>query len=396
MSALDAVYGIQEWSGHATPLLGPFAQHSETLPTFGAPPPELQLRALLKETGFTITQLSAATRRLYGHSTSFFIPTTFLYKARAGITPHLYQIAALSGITGISFWQCMRTCGLDAQLISTVQLRLRRNQTVLLPPPIPVQTGNYCQFAKIGRADAEALPELSPDSIIGVNASCVNHLPPAVDQQSTVWLIEHERGIACCHLESAGRDHVRVLPSRPPFWGWPLEIGREIRILGEVDVDGLAGRGSPDPCAPHEWTSPPIYNCPSTFSRLLQVSRSRAGLTFRAAHDLSIQASHFLGPDYAIGIGALCDYEATDLLPRHVAKIFALCIIYCIDFKSVLQTVGIRILDSGKAQIDCSRSFDSRHHFLGKRRTVQVGIANTTLGRTQSIESVRDVHPHLG
>jgi hypothetical protein len=382
MSVLDAVCGIQEW--YATPLQGALAPHSNTLPRFGAPLPELQLRALLKEAGLTITQLSAATHRLYGHSTSFFIPTTFLYKIRAGITPHLYQLAALSGITGISFWQCMRTCGLDAQLISTAQLCLQRNQTVLLPPPIPVQKGIYCQFAKIGRSDAEALPELSPDSVMRVNASYANYVPPPVGQQSKVWLIEHERGIACCHLETAGKDHVRVLPSRPPFWRWPLEINREIRILGEVEVHGRAGRISPEPRSPHARASVPISDCRSTFSRLLQASRSRAGLTFRAAHDLSIQASHLLGPDYAVGTGALCDYEASDLLPRHVAKLFALCIIYCMDFMAVLHTAGIRILDSGEAQIDCSRSFDSRHYLFEKRHTVPVEITNTTLARTQS------------
>jgi len=384
MSALGAVCGIQEWPGHATPLLGAFALHSETLPRFGAPPAELQLRALLKRTGLSITQLSVATRRLYGGSTSFFIPATFLYKVRAGITPHLCQLAALSHVTGIPFWECMRTCGLDVQLISTVQLCLQRSQTVLLPRPLPVHTHQYCQFAKIGRTDSQALPELSAGSIMRVNSTCMNCMPPAVGQKSKVWLIEHERGIACCHLEAAGRDHVRVLPSRPPFWAWPLEINREIRILGEVDVNGLAERGSPDRCSPDAPTSPLTHNCRLTFSRLLKSSRSRVGLTFRAAHDLSIQASRLLGSDYAIGIGALCDYEATDVLPRHMAKIFALCMIYCIDFMAVLQTVGIRILDSGETQIDCSRSFDSHQYLLGGRPPARFGISNTTLGRTQS------------
>ena len=361
MNASSAVRSVQGWSGGAAFLPCPRAPILATTPRFGGLSPDLRLKALLKRAGVTITQVSAATRRLYGHSTSFFIPATFLYKIRAGITPHVCQLAALSHITGISFWQCMWTCGPDVRVIPTVQLRLQRNETVLLSPGPAVQTGNYCQLAKIGRADSEALPELSPNSIMCVNAARKKYVPPEVDQQSRIWLIEHERGLACCHLEKAGKDHVRVLPSRPPFWAWPLQLDREIRILGEVDVHCRSGNRPADPSTTRTWHS---VACRSSFSRLLRTSRSRAGLTFRAAHDLSIQVSHVLGSDYAIGIGALSDYEASDLLPRHITKIFALCIVYCMDFMAVLRTVGIHILDSGEAQIDTSPSLESSYQAL--------------------------------
>src|ERR1700704_3472129 len=51
---------------------------------------------ILRTSGYTVAQLSARTRIQYGTGSPYFIPTTFLYKLRSGVTPHICQIAALS------------------------------------------------------------------------------------------------------------------------------------------------------------------------------------------------------------------------------------------------------------------------------------------------------------
>lgn len=82
---------------------------------------------------------------------------------------------------------------------------------------------------------------------------------------------------------------------------------------------------------------------------MLRVSRSRTGLTLRAAHEMTVLIARLLGnSDYGIALGQLSDYEATNKLPRHVAKIMSLCIIYGIDPWELLEVSGIDIDDSDK------------------------------------------------
>jgi hypothetical protein len=54
---------------------------------------------------------------------------------------------------------------------------------------------------------------------------------------------------------------------------------------------------------------------------------------------------------YGIALGLLSDYEATNRLPRHVAKIMSLCITYGIDPFELVGTGGIQIDDSGKTPL---------------------------------------------
>jgi len=89
-----------------------------------------------------------------------------------------------------------------------------------------------------------------------------------------------------------------------------------------------------------------------SFSDLLRASHLRTGLTFRAAHVLTEEIAHILADrSYAISLGLLSDYEAMDRLPRHIAKIISLCIIYCIDFRELMETTGLNIDDSSKMPI---------------------------------------------
>src|SRR5437868_14065640 len=144
------------WSGESTPALTSVAPYPDALPSFSGS--ELRLKALLKEAGFTVKLVSATSARFYGRSSSFFIPGAFLYKLRAGISPHVCQLAALSRITGISFWRCMQPRGPDAAIVSSLLLRIQRVQTVLLPVPLPHQINARSRFAQIDVHDTPVLP----------------------------------------------------------------------------------------------------------------------------------------------------------------------------------------------------------------------------------------------
>ena len=76
------------------------------------------IRNVLARCGYTVTQLSAATRRRHGSKSPYFIPVTFLYKVRSGVTPHVCQIAALSESTGYRFADWLRMFGFDLRQVS--------------------------------------------------------------------------------------------------------------------------------------------------------------------------------------------------------------------------------------------------------------------------------------
>ena len=142
------------------------------------------VRNILARCGYTVTQLSAATRRRYGSRSPFFIPATFLYKIKRGITPHVCQVVALSESTGYRFADWLRMFGFDLRQVPRLQMRLHTERTVLItpdeewsqpsPPPLPYYdgvgsaftraqaenwngSGRYL-FARIGTADALVCP----------------------------------------------------------------------------------------------------------------------------------------------------------------------------------------------------------------------------------------------
>ena len=89
---------------------------------------------ILRHSGQTVTQLSIVTGQRYGSGSPYFIPPTFLYKLRSGVTPHICQIAALSQCTGYRFLDWMRLLGFDLHQIPRLQVQLHPERTVLITP----------------------------------------------------------------------------------------------------------------------------------------------------------------------------------------------------------------------------------------------------------------------
>lgn len=341
------------------------------------------IRSILRQGGHNVTQLSAATGRRYGTRSPYFIPAAFLYKLRSGITPHVCQILALSESTGYCFVDWLRIFGFDLHQIPRLQMQLHTEQTVLITPsdgcpgwlqPGPsspyetvrrsslfsnLRSGPASRrylFAKIGTRDQLLRPRLLPGSVVRVDRRYTRRIPGVDDgsREGSVFLVEQSSGLTCCQVRWIDDRQIVLLPNRPPWGRWPLRVPTEARILGLVDLDPpptksaqFQPRAVPTPWEPI--FSPHRAEPRMKFSELLRISRRRTGLTLRAAHRLTRTTAHVLGSrEYGIALGLLSDYEAMDKLPRHIAKIFSLCIIYCIDFHELLAAAGVQVDDSAR------------------------------------------------
>ena len=195
------------------------------------------IKNILSQAGYTIAQLSASTGRRYGIRSPFFIPPTFLYKLRSGVTPHICQIVALSDCTGYRFVDWMKICGFDLQQIPRLQLRLHSERTVLITPTEfdhgslrsrPSGFGEESSFssssiasrmefrlhgmgqydhrryllAKVGRRDALIYPQLMPGAIVRADRWFRQwiHGADLASMPDLLWLVELPGGLTCCHV----------------------------------------------------------------------------------------------------------------------------------------------------------------------------------------------------
>jgi transcriptional regulator with XRE-family HTH domain len=335
-----------------------------------------QIKQILRQARLTMAQVSAVTGIRYGKKTPYFVPVTFLYKQKRGITPHICQVVALSEVTGYSFANWMGVFGFDLKLILALQLKIHTERTVLVTPGRSVTSCGSSHvdwnaklqkahrrylFARIGNHDAVVYPRLIPGSIVRVDRCYSPRVLDGSSADNPLWLVEHSGGLTCCHVKRVGSQHIILLPNRPPWSAWPLCLSREVQVLGLVDLVlrprqsmQFDGRCVAKHSAPS--TMPLCRNSRVSFSNLLRVSRSRAGLTLRAAHEMTMMVARLLGNrDFGIALGQLSDYEAMDKLPRHVAKIMSLCIVYSIDPWELMNAAGIRLDESQQAaRFECA------------------------------------------
>lgn len=263
----------------------------------------------------------------------------------------------------------MKICGFDLQLILALQLRLQSERTSILisgdairaryhvisSPNDLLEKPSGHIFAKVGTRDAVLYPRVVPGSIVRVDCTCCPPVHQMGAADPRIWLVEHASGLTCCQIKRIDADHVILLPNCPPLSPWPLRLSRDARILGMVDLELRRRRVAPNrPMGSRnvrETVPPmlPVCSGGSGISRLIRSSRSRAGLTLRAAHQMTMRIASLLeNPEYGIALGLLSDYEAMNKLPRHVAKIISLSAVYSINPFELLQASGIHINDSEK------------------------------------------------
>jgi hypothetical protein len=345
-----------------------------------------RIKCAFKNTGLTMARLSALTAHQYGRASPYFVPPTFLYKLATGVTPHVCQIAALSVFTSYRFTDWMTAFGFDLAQIPRLQVKLHRNYTVLLTPiekeiqeriSSEVTASGFAGwhtsarregksvgsvspyiYAKIGTTDMSAFPELLPGSVIRVDSHRNYCGLFSVDaSRGPICLVEHLGGLTCCRVKRLDDRHVLLLSNHSVQPSFPLRLGPEVRILGVID-GALAPRHATRTLEDNSRSvieRSVLDRDPRNVSRLsalLRSSRQRSRLTFRTAHEISLQIARAMkDKHYAIAVGLLSDYEAIDRPSRHMAKIMTLCILYGIDFFQYLRCAEIVYDDSPRSSL---------------------------------------------
>ena len=356
------------------------------------PPIDLRARAakikcVLKNSGLTLSQLSALTSDRYGKASPYFLPPTFLYKLATGVTPHVCQIAALSVATRHRLTDWMTTFGFDLALIPRLQVRLHRERTVLVTPVETETHGAGSRptaifptaradapprsaatprtkldepylYARIGTANNLTFPELLPGSIVRVDTRNKGFARFSADANSgPIYLVERVGGLTCCRVKRLNDRHILLLSPQSVQSSFPLKLDEEARILGRIDAELRPSHvARVSGCADDSGITASLLRRDSQSAprlcALLQSARERSGLTFRLAHNISISIAETLhDKHYAISIGLLSDYEAVDTPPRHTAKILTLCILYGIDFFQYLQCADIHYDEPWKSSM---------------------------------------------
>jgi hypothetical protein len=216
-------------------------------------------------------------------------------------------------------------------------------------------------YARVGERDLYALPYFVPGSIVRVNARTVEEQPLGHNSngEGPFFLIEHDFGPSCSRLIRLGKDRVLLHCPQRPCAERELHIGRDARILGMIDAEirpVVPGHHSGRVVAKAEVSGNPQLEHPpgeqTSLKGLLRHSRMSLGLSFREASSISRWIADTLSDElYFSAASTLSDYEALSVLPRHIHKIFTLCLLYRIGFEQLLRASGFPLGRAGSQPI---------------------------------------------
>ena len=358
-----------------------------------------RVKAILASKGLTLYQVSQRTRSLYGRSSPCFLPHNLYYDLGLGtFSPSLHQLFALSRISDCRFNDWLRVFGFNPEDIARLQVLLRSRRTLLLdsslddpeswvlwfrnkpgnvPAPataplrqlldFPVSRRldslskgkkNTFLYAKIGREDAFAFPDLLPGSIVRANTRLAKAIFPSLNGKASecFFLIEHANGLCCCRLQALGKNRIMPLSTQLPYAQVELQLHDDVKILGLVDFEIRPLLELEQPDVPKElaeyWRPPRLAPEKAKLSHLLRSTRLKMGLSFRDVSAMSRRIAAELGDEqYFAAPGSLSDYEARDTSPRHIHKAITLCVVYGLHFSTFLKSIGLRLEEAGKEPI---------------------------------------------
>lgn len=357
-----------------------------------------RVRSILRSKHLTLSKVSLLSAAPFGSSSRYFVPHTLYHDLRLGtFSPSLHQVFALSQISGYRFFDWLRVLGCDFEAIPRLQVLLPSKRTILLDaslvdangwipwfrsrprvasvPPIaplgqlleitahkrlrilPEIVNRGFLYARIGRQDAMAFPDLIPGSIVRVNPKLSNgHIPKSDGASSSqVFLIEHDRGIFCCRLRVVGRGTIVPIGTSLSYAQVELTIPREARILGVVDLEIRPMLRAEQPEVPRDlgrhWKPRPLVT-DKEFGQLLRTSRAKLHLSLREVSAQSRTIARLLEDErYFVSPSSLCDYELLNAPPRHFHKAITLCSLYGLQFHVFLKAIGIAMAESGTEPI---------------------------------------------
>ena len=212
-------------------------------------------------------------------------------------------------------------------------------------------------YAKIGRQDALAFPDLIPGSIVRVNPRFSNgRIPKTNGATSTqIFLIEHNKGLFCCRLRVVEKGIIVPIGTSLSYAQVELKVPREARILGVVDLEIRPMLQTEQPEVPKDlakhWKPRPLVT-DKKFGQLLRASRTKLRLSLREVAGMSRNIAGLLGDErYFVSPSSLCDYELFNAPPRHFHKAITLCSLYGLQFHVFLKAIGIVLAEAGTEPI---------------------------------------------
>ena len=376
------------------------------------------LREILSRNNMTLSQVSKESRKLFPGQSLYHIPHNLYFDLRDGrFTPNIYQLIALSCVSGYSLIHWLSVFGFHLDDIPRLQLRLSFPRTMLLDsalydshalvewfeekseprlgitPLTQIFTQNVTErvaelqrinrvpfiYAKVGTEDDFCFPELLPGSIVRADprASEVSLAATGGKVSRNLFLVEHAQGLNCCRLQKVAPRRVALVSTKLTAPRMELQLGTELKILGTIDMEirslknrnvASGFRTLPTPKS-RELLRP---DAPGTDLRhLLRKCRQRAGLSFRQASAMSAKLAQELGDQrYFTAIGSLSDYESAEALPRHIHKVVTLCTLYSIGFWHLLKASGLAMDKLGQRAISEDLT-EGAHWAAGSRRKDQ-------------------------
>jgi transcriptional regulator with XRE-family HTH domain len=384
-------------------------------------------RSILAVRGLSLSDVARASRTLFRGDPRFHVPPN-LYHAldRRGFSPSIHQLFALSRLSDFRLVDWLAVFGVVLDDIPRLQATLPSRYTTLIDENIyddhswalsfqPVATGfapgsirplqewlrvghpRRCAefkrgqnsefvYAKIGCYDAFAFPELLPGSIVRVaKRQLLDTRKPSNGPTGSLFLVEHAKGLVCSKLYIAERNRVVLCPNQLPFAHVELELGHDVRVVGTVDFE-LRSTAAPV-CAKvplhlaRFWIPGPLEDLSNTLhlDRLLRRARQRSGLTFREASAKSGLIARVLGnKEFFCAPGSLSDYETATEAPRHIHKMFSLCVLYSLNAWEFMNATGLRASEAGKGVMP--------DELLGRAKPFHLESASDR-DRTPSVES---------
>jgi hypothetical protein len=356
-----------------------------------------RVRKILSTRGLTLYRASERSAEIFGRASAYSIPQNLYYQAAVGgIVPNIHQLLALSRISNYRLCDWLAVFGFWLDVIPRLEALLPRQQTTILDSsvyddeawiPWPVERPHRASipaivplrqilargasrrakellglnrakflYIKIGRDDALAFPDLVPGSIARVDVRRAADFPREAQTgpSAQIFLTERASHLDCCRLRRVSKDRVLLCSTRFPFAQIELALGREVRIHGVVDAEIRALPGHPvaEAALPaplsSKLTRGRISDSPANLGELIRWSRMRAGFSFREASRASQWVAATLADQaYFAATSTLSDYETFSTAPRHIQKIFSLCILYSIGFFDFLRTAGLRLDQMG-------------------------------------------------
>ena len=352
-----------------------------------------RVQSVLSSKGLSLYQTSRRSETLYGRFSPHFLPHNLYYELRRGtFSPSIYQIVALSRISGYRLADWLRVFGFDLEDIPRLQVSLASKRTLLLDsladreawapwlrnkinntavPPIapltqmlelsqvrrirsmPEISNRGFLYAKIGLEDALAFPDLVPGSVVRVNPDVGKDLVPRRNgtTSSHLFLVEHSKGLYCSRLRAIGDNLVVPVSTQLTYPQIELRLPHEARVLGVVDAEIRPMLKIVPPQVPEElanlWKPRPLV-AEAKIGPLLRKARTNMNLSLREASAMSRRVAALLGEErYFLSPSSLSDYEAIDTSPRHFHKAITLCSVYGVQFQTFLGAIGIKPEETG-------------------------------------------------